>query len=212
MASTARQPNMRTEPRQQRSRDRLEGILGAADAVLAEEGYEAFTTSAVAARAEVPPSSVYRWFADKDELATALLMRHLDRLDERMRLGVAALEEITIGEIVRAVYEAYVAYYREFPSHVILWFDGRVGRSTVAEVHRHTGRVAEEMRNLALGLGLIESSVTVADIRLMAEAIDRIHEYAFRENREGDEAILERGLALARSYYDGLGAAQPDAG
>ena len=84
---------------------------------------------------------------------------------------------------------------------MILWFDGRVGRSTVQEVHRHTGRVAAEMREFALQRGLIPDSVTVTDIRLMAEAIDRIHEYAFRENREGDEDILQSGLALAQAYY-----------
>jgi hypothetical protein len=61
------------------------------------------------------------------------------------------------------------------------------------------------MRELALQLGLIGESVTVADIRLMAEAIDRIHEYAFRENRNGDPQILERGLILALSYYEQLG-------
>ncbi len=33
----------------------------------------------------------------------------------------------------------------------------------------------------------------------------RIHEYAFRENREGDPQILERGLRLALSYYEQLG-------
>jgi AcrR family transcriptional regulator len=206
MAAAARHPQMRSEPRQQRSRERLDRVLSAADAVLAEGGYDAFTTSAVAARAEVPPSSVYRWFADKDELATALLMRHLDRLDERMRAAVAAVQEVTISEVVRVVYEAYVGYYRDYPSHVILWFDGRVGRSTVTEVHRHTGRVAEEMRSFALGLGLIGDSVTVTEVRLMAEVIDRVHEYAFRENRDGDDAILERGLELAQAYYAQLGA------
>lgn len=204
MATDTRQPRMRTEPRQQRSRDRLDRVLAAADAVLAEDGYDVFTTSAVAARAEVPASTVYRWFADKDELATALLMQHLDRLDERMRAALVQLEVVSIGEIVGAVYQAYVDYYRDYPSHVILWFDGRVGRSTVAEVHRHTGRVAAEMRDFALELGLIDESITVTDIRLMAEAIDRIHEYAFRENRDGDERILERGLALAQSYYEQL--------
>jgi AcrR family transcriptional regulator len=205
MVSSARQPQMRTEPRQQRSRDRLDRVLLAAEAVLAEDGYDAFTTSAVAARAEVPASAVYRWFADKDELSTALLMRHLERLDERMRAALLALDELSIGEIVRAVYGAYVDYYRDHPSHVILWFDGRVGRGTVAEVHLHTEQVSVEMRELALQLGLIGESVTVGDIRLMAEAIDRIHEYAFRENRDGDPQILERGLLLALSYYEQLG-------
>jgi AcrR family transcriptional regulator len=212
MVSETRQPQMRSEPRQQRSRDRLDRVLVAADAVLAEDGYDAFTTSAVAARAEVPASSVYRWFADKDDLATALLMRHLDRLDERMRASLMTLEEVSIGEVVRTVYDAYVDYYRAYPSHVILWFDGRVGRSTVAEVHRHTGRVASEMREFALHHGLIPDTVTVTDIRLMAEAIDRIHEYAFRENRDGDEGILDSGLALAQAYYAQLGASSVAAG
>jgi AcrR family transcriptional regulator len=206
MVASSRQPPLRSEPRQQRSRDRLDRILSAADAVLAEEGYDAFTTSAVAARAEVPASSVYRWFADKDELATALLMRHLDGLDERMRDALMSLGDGTIGDVVRAVYEVYVDYYRDHPSHVILWFDGRVGRSTVQEVHRHTGRVSTEMREYALLRGLIAETVTVADIRLMAEALDRIQEYAFREDRKGDEEILQSGLDLAQAYYTRLGA------
>ena len=42
----------------------------------------------------------------------------------------------------------------------------------------------------------------------MAEAIDRIHEYAFRENRDGDDDILESGLALAQAYYERLGASR----
>ena len=48
----------------------------------------------------------------------------------------------------------------------------------------------------------------VTDTRLTAEAIDRIHEYAFREDRDGDAEILDRGLALAESYYEQLGARQ----
>ena len=68
------------------------------------------------------------------------------------------------------------------------------------------------MREFALYHGLIPDSVTVTDIRLMAEAIDRIHEYAFRENRDGDEDILERGLALAQAYYERLGAPRASAG
>src|SRR4051794_33679299 len=206
MVADARQPHMRSEPRQQRSRDRLDRVLSAADAVLAEDGYDAFTTSAVAARAGVPPSSLYRWFADKDELATALLMRHLDQLDEHMRESLLALGDGSISDVVRVVYDAYVDFYRAHPSHVILWFDGRVGRGTTQEVHRHTGRVATEMRAYALHRGLIADSVTVADIRLMAEALDRIHEYAFRENRKGDPQILAGGLDLAQAYYERLGA------
>lgn len=62
----------RTVRRQERGRRRIEQILAAAADVLAESGYEAATTNAIAARAGISPGSLYQFFSNKEKIARAL--------------------------------------------------------------------------------------------------------------------------------------------
>src|SRR3712207_7169409 len=57
-------------------------VLDAAETLICDDGYDSLTTTGVATAAQLPPSAFYRWFADKDDLASALLARHNARLDE----------------------------------------------------------------------------------------------------------------------------------
>lgn len=79
---TRRQPpqSLRTAPRQQRARRRIEELLDAAAEVFDEVGYDKATTSEVADRAGVSPGTFYRWFPDKATLADALAERYLEDL------------------------------------------------------------------------------------------------------------------------------------
>jgi AcrR family transcriptional regulator len=78
----ADQPNshLRNPPRQARSAARVEHLLDVAEEVFEEVGFDAATTNLVAARADVPVGTLYRWFPDKAALAEALADRYLDRL------------------------------------------------------------------------------------------------------------------------------------
>ncbi len=205
-AASSRVAPSRGAPQQQRSRDKLALVLDAAERLLGEQGYDAFTTTAVAARAGLPASTIYRWFADKDEIATALMIRHTERLDAQTTRALDALDDPSVEDAVRTVYDVYVAYYREHRSHGILWFEGRVGATAVARVREHTRRVAAGMRAYAVARGLFPERVTELDVLVMTEAVDRIHELAFRDDPNGDDDILARGLALAQTYYRGLAA------
>ncbi len=69
----------RAVPAQARSRERYERILDAATAVIAEVGYEAATTEAIAERAETSIGSVYRFFPNKLAMFQALIPRYLDK-------------------------------------------------------------------------------------------------------------------------------------
>ena len=80
-------------PKQQRSREKYDRVLDAAEALVAEVGYENFTTTGVAQAAGLPPSAFYRWFADADDLANALLRRHNARLDEAIEAAIGELDE-----------------------------------------------------------------------------------------------------------------------
>ena len=65
-------------PKQKRTRESLERILRAGTQILASAGWEGFTIGAVAERAGVGSSAIYRRFADKDALLLALHQRFED--------------------------------------------------------------------------------------------------------------------------------------
>lgn len=105
---------LRNRPRQARSAARVEHLLDVAGEVFEEVGYDAATTNLVAARADVPVGTLYRWFPDKAALAEALTDRYLARLvllyDEV--LGDLVPEE-RIGDFLRRVLRRVLAETRD---------------------------------------------------------------------------------------------------
>lgn len=73
---------MRRAPSQARGQQRIETILDAAEAVLADVGYEAATTNAIAARAQTSIGSLYQFFPNKEAILHALGLRYLERMRE----------------------------------------------------------------------------------------------------------------------------------
>ena len=73
-------------PTQQRSRERVERMLAAASALIAEGGSDAMRMSEVAERAGVPIGSLYQFFPDKGAIVRTLAERY-------NALGRACIEE-----------------------------------------------------------------------------------------------------------------------
>jgi AcrR family transcriptional regulator len=71
---------MRHRPQQARSQERVDLILDTAAEFIAEVGYEAVTTNAIAERAGISIGSLYRYFPDKDAILRGLTVRHLEQL------------------------------------------------------------------------------------------------------------------------------------
>jgi AcrR family transcriptional regulator len=101
--------NARRKPVQERSRAMVERILDAAARVLSTAGYGQMSTNRVAAEAGVSVGSVYRYFADKDEIFAELRARTTDEIMRDLTDTVtrAAGQPPRIG--VRAVVAALVA-------------------------------------------------------------------------------------------------------
>lgn len=102
-------PRPRKSPSQARSHATVDTILDAAARILVADGYGAFTTNRVAARAGVSIGSLYQYFPNKEAILAALKTRHIDALargidDALTRAGTAPL-----AELVPAVIEANVA-------------------------------------------------------------------------------------------------------
>ncbi len=69
---------MRREPRQGRSRQTVDAVLGAVPRVIRREGIDAVTTNRIAEAAGVSIGSLYQYFPDKKAIFSALHERHVD--------------------------------------------------------------------------------------------------------------------------------------
>jgi len=79
-------PPPASRPRRPRGSLTRELILDAAESV-AQDGFEALTLRAVAARLEAAPMAIYRYFATKDELIDVMLDRVLGRFESQAPSG-----------------------------------------------------------------------------------------------------------------------------
>jgi AcrR family transcriptional regulator len=102
-------------PRQARSQETLDRILDAAEALVAEKGFENATVAELVRRADSSVGAFYARFRDKEGLLYALYERYFE---QAMATADAALdpgrwEGATIPEILHAVVPFLVSVYRE---------------------------------------------------------------------------------------------------
>lgn len=105
---------MRHRPQQARSQERVDLILDTAAEFIAEVGYEAVTTNAIAERAGISIGSLYRYFPDKDAILRSLSVRHLEQLraiyDQVFMEDIVYLPlEVVLDRIVDPFVELHVA-------------------------------------------------------------------------------------------------------
>lgn len=70
----------RRRPRQSRGQARVELLLDAAAAVIAESGLDAATAEAIALRARTAKGSLYQFFPNRDAVLAALALRYADEM------------------------------------------------------------------------------------------------------------------------------------
>ena len=80
-ARTYKEENiLRHRPQQERSQQRVNAILDAAEQLFAGIGYEATSTNAIAARAHVSIGSLYQFFASKEAILQSAIFRCRDQV------------------------------------------------------------------------------------------------------------------------------------
>ncbi len=98
--------------RQDRSRRRVEAILSAAQDLLREGGVERCTMAALAARAELTPSSVYRYFPDAGAVLCALAAESLQRSHEGLAARLSKIDSVDGART--ALHRAVRDYHQAF--------------------------------------------------------------------------------------------------
>ncbi|RUV70541.1 TetR/AcrR family transcriptional regulator, partial [Mesorhizobium sp. M1A.F.Ca.IN.020.30.1.1] len=98
----------RRAPTQQRSRERVERMLAAAAALIAEQGSDAMRMGEVAERAGVSIGSLYQFFPDKRAIVWALAERYTA---ESQACISAALKDVSDAEGLKQAFSELVDLY-----------------------------------------------------------------------------------------------------
>lgn len=100
----------RRQPAQQRSRDRVDRILAAAKALIAEKGSDRVKMSEVAALAEMSIGSLYQYFPNKSAVIRSLAERYSAESRACIQEALASVSDL---DGLRMAYEGLLDQYYE---------------------------------------------------------------------------------------------------
>jgi AcrR family transcriptional regulator len=196
---------LRRTPVQERSAARVQRMLDAAASLLDEVGYEATTTSLIAARAGVSVGSLYQFFPDRRAVLRALALRSFDRFSDVLAQRVASSPLGTWRDVVDVVVDVYVEFSRTEPAAQVLSFGGPVDRHMLDPEDDNNAVVADALGDVLRSVVpdlRIDDRLRLA-LRVAVEAGDRVLDLAFRRSPMGDPELVAEAKRLLASYLAG---------
>lgn len=205
MTPTDPSPAVRRRPAQRRSQERVDRILDAARDLLADGGYEALTMKDLAARADVAIGTVYQFFSGKQQVVATLGERYLDAAGTVVE-GVRSRRFRSWERALDAVFDAYVAFYREEPAFRALWVDQHLDASLRDADAVMNARIAQAARSIVEPLLPGRLPDAERSFRIAIEVGDHLLDVAFRTDPDGDPATIAAARRLIRLHLrDELG-------
>lgn len=107
--------------RRARGEARIHQILVAAAECFGEQGYEATTTNAIAARAGISPGSLYQFFKNKEDIGRALATQYTEQLSELRTTTFAISEGTPIDQAVSSAVRSIVDFNLAHPGFKALF-------------------------------------------------------------------------------------------
>jgi AcrR family transcriptional regulator len=196
----------RRAPSQQRSRERVERMLAAATALIAEQGSDAMRMGEVAERAGVSIGSLYQFFPDKRAIVWALAER---RSAESQACISSTLKDVVDVEGLRHAFSELVdIYYRLFLAEPVMrdiW-SGTQADKALRELELADSRANAEflvavLKRLRPGADPVALETTALLIWQMGEAVMRLAISVDRE--EGDRLVAAYKRMALRELEDG---------
>ncbi len=193
---------MRRVPAQARSRERLERILDAAEAVLGDVGYEAATMQEIAERAGTSIGSVYQFFPNKKVLVGAIS----DRYNETVRaLFDSLLTPETMQrpwiELLENAIDALFEFNMNAPGFRALWLQGTIAPEVLEAGSAVNVELSERVE---LALTVYAPKVSKKQRALVATVIvETVSAMLFVAGRRGKKAarpLMEETKVLLRCY------------
>ncbi|MEV5752621.1 TetR/AcrR family transcriptional regulator [Actinoallomurus sp. NPDC052308] len=182
-------------------------MLDACAEILDESGYDGLSTTKIAQRAEVAIGSVYQFFPDKKAIAQQLALRNLDMFGDRVERALAERRYAHWYDAVGTVIEIFVDMHRTVPGFRVLRF------GDIADVHlldvaaENNAVVADRLKTLLVSaFDLPDDGDFARALAVSVEAADAVLKLAFRNQPDGDPALLAEVERLIHGYLaDHLG-------
>lgn len=194
----------RSVPVQERSKQRVEEIVAAATELLFEQGADALTTRAIAARSGIPVATIYRYFADRDAIMIAFIEKQMQEMDKAVAESLMNLETVSVCSVIEAFGLAHMRHHQEHPKAVVAWFGTRRSEAVAESIKQQDARIADwQMTALKAG-GLLRADTPEFVTELMVRQFDRMFEFVFTAERSAQEQeqIVELFIDLVTSYVD----------
>lgn len=194
----------RPVPVQTRSRKRVDEIVDAAAQLMFEEGADALTTRAIAARSGIPVATIYRYFADRDEIIIAFIERQMREMDGQVADALMKLDVVTVCGVIEAFGRAHMRHHQQHPKAIVAWFGGRQSEAVSACVKQQDERIANWLMTAFRAGDLLRQDTPDYVAQLMVRQFDRMFEFVFTVDRtaEEQEEIVEFFIDLVTSYVD----------
>ncbi|MFB2582127.1 TetR family transcriptional regulator [Herbiconiux sp. P15] len=192
---------VRNEPVQARSSERIDALLDAASAVVAEVGIERLTTAMVAERAGASIGTVYRYFPDRIAVLAAMGLRGFERF---LRRSVEKLEEqppTTVDDVFTVLIDSAVEMHREEPGFTSIRLSDQIALPAVDGSTAAAARIAGPLA------GIVAAELDVTDDGSLSErfdialtALDALLVRAFVIDPAGDEKAIAACRAVVTGY------------
>ncbi len=109
-------------PQQERSRKKVERIIATARQLIGERGNDAVSMREIAAKAELPISTIYQYFPDKSALVQHIMQHYLDLTRDQLRQHFDNVDGIGqfLDQIGTAVDDLFALFGHD-PALGVLW-------------------------------------------------------------------------------------------
>ncbi|MBX3196091.1 MAG: TetR family transcriptional regulator [Microbacteriaceae bacterium] len=189
--------DLRTAPRQERGRRRVDSLLDAAAALLDERDVGEMTTTEVAHRAGTSVGGLYRYFPDIETLLHALAERNRERYwafaaetDEGAR-GRAFLDHLMTS---------YVRFARKEPGFRALRF-GHVLENYLGQREASVAITDEMAAMIADRGGLVVTPELRLDIDIAVSMSVALMHRAFELDPDGDQRVIDKTISMVTHLF-----------
>ena len=183
---------------QARSIARVDAILDAAAALVVED-LAALTMRAVAARAGVPPATIYQFFDDRESLIQALAVRYVvatpETFDSAIRSAGGDWPHVLDGVI-----DAFADLLRREPAMRVLWLAGVMDSATGRIAADADDEIADALRARLVSMSGRGDRGTAADWRFLVTLVGDLLQRAFKHDPSGDGFLLVQAKRTATLY------------
>ena len=156
-------------PADRRRRKVREAIIDAAETIFTSEGEEGISMRRLAEAIDYSPAAIYKYFASKDDLFTAIREMFFERLMSRIKQAMNEGGEV--APLCARCIRAYIETGMEEPNHYMMAFSPSVASQTHVHEEKEVAYEAESALVSMIEQGQAEGVFRDVDPRMASKSV-----------------------------------------